>query len=732
MSADPLNRPGITRETLIASGIRHVTSEDGKALIGYAASGLAIPYTTPAGHPLEVSGRPFYRIRVDEPRGAKYLSPKDSGAQLYIPKSHRAQTTLIVTEGEFKALSLCEAGFFAVGLGGITSALHDGKLLPALAGLIEKKAVSTVAFLGDSDTALIYDFANETAKLRKALPPSVRLILPRVPFTGPKGIDDAREEMGEGFNTFMQGILAEAVEVPEKPSPGSLALRLLLPVLPDVLADYDANEMRLMRFAKRLDPVSLDKLAKAVKAGAEISLGAFKKAVTNFGGQAEHEAKETPQLFFDGDKYFRRAFDEVSFESICRPDAFLEFRALGFSERQPEDGGLSPLERAIHKVQTENRVHYAGALCGRPAGLHEEGGIKILATSGPKLIEPGEGDPSPMIQFLTGLFGEGTDPHFQTQTVVFFGWLRHARQSLRRPAQYLPGQALALVGDTNCGKSLLQSLITVMMGGRSQDASLHLLGKSEFNAEIWKAEHIFLDDDTLGEDGRQAHAVRDRLKKLVVARQYNLHGKGRDAVGFRPIWRTTISANLDGESINVLPPPDETFGGKITYLKCYPPAMPFHDGTDEGSAAFWNRLVESIPPFLSGIDSFEPPAEMLDSRFFVKEFHHPEVLAAIFASAQEGPLGELLDEWMESTGEAIEDTSSRIYCELAAWATESRVRQYVKSVRHLGHELGRLSRHPIWRDRIKKGEIRVGGRIKNDSVNVWTIQPKTALRTNAD
>jgi hypothetical protein len=144
-------RPGITQTTLDRAGVKYVNADEAEGLIGYKVDGLAIPYFMLGGRPLEVNGKPFFRVRLANPtNGAKYLSPKNSGAQLYIPPSHRAAPVLYLTEGEFKAMSLCEAGVFAVGLGGITSALKDGRLIPALANIIEKKAVSEVRFISTS------------------------------------------------------------------------------------------------------------------------------------------------------------------------------------------------------------------------------------------------------------------------------------------------------------------------------------------------------------------------------------------------------------------------------------------------------------------------------------------------------------------------------------------------------------------------------------------------------
>lgn len=724
---DPLTRPGITRKTLVDAGIKSVDAEQAKAAIGFAAPGLAIPYWTLYGFPLEIVGGHFHRIRLDKPNGsAKYLSPKASGAQLYIPKSHRANTTLILTEGEFKALSLCEAGFFAVGIGGITSALHEGKLLPRLTEIIKKKAVTTVAFLGDSDTALIYDFSREAVKIRKALPPDVRLILPRAPFSGPKGIDDTREAMGAEFKPFMEGILADAVAVDDRITASALALRLLLPNLDEVVADYDTYESRLYKFAKNLDPVALDRLAKRMKELGIAGITAFKQAIhaADTRSSESSEPGSLPRIYFDGDKYFRASRTDATFEGIIRLDAFLELRAIGFSGLTPEDGSLSPLEKVAHQIQTKNRVHYAGPLCGRPAGLHREGDIQILATTGPRIIEPATGDPGPMNAFLAGLFGEGIDPHFKTQFLTFCGWLKHFRQALRHHDRHTPGQALGLVGLKDSGKSLFQSLITPMSGGRAVDASLCLLGKSDFNRELWGAEHLMLDDDKLGEDGKESHAVRDRLKKLTVAEVYNLHGKNRDAVSFRPIWRTTISANIDDESVSILPPPDESFGDKIIYLYCYPPPQPFHDGSLEGRAAFVQSLNEAIPAFLHFVDNLELPDEFRASRFYVKEFHHPTVLEAIYTNAQESPLGELLDEWMADAVLPVDGSASSILDRITRSVGESRVRMFTKSARHFGFQLSRLSRLPLWKGRIERTTIRVGGRIKNEPVNSWQISPK--------
>ena len=237
---------------------------------------------------------------------------------------------------------------------------------------------------------------------------------------------------------------------------------------------------------------------------------------------------------------------------------------------------------------------------------------------------------------------------------------------LRIYEQHMPGQALALVGVKDCGKSLLQSLITRMLGGREVDASLYVLGQSSFNKELWSAEHLILGDDAMGDDGRERHGVRDRLKKIVVASIFPLHAKGRDAENFRPIWRVSISANDDDQSITVLPPLDDSFSDKIIYLRCYPPPRPFHDGTEDGRREFWKQLVSAIPAFIHEVESIEIPERYLgSSRFYVREFHHPHVVELINDADPVAPLGEFIDEWMTSESlQVVEGSAAEILGQL--------------------------------------------------------------------
>jgi hypothetical protein len=167
-----------------------------------------------------------------------------------------------------------------------------------------------------------------------------------------------------------------------------------------------------------------------------------------------------------------------------------------------------------------------------------------------------------MEKLLFSLLGNGRDLFFREQYLTFCGWIFHARQALKNPYQHLPGQALAFVGPRDWGKSLMQLLITIMIGGRDADPCLWLVKGNDFNGSLWRAEHLRLGDEELIEDSRDRHGLRDRLKKMVTASVFPLHQKHQEAKDFRPIWRTIISCNDDGGSLGCPPAIEPGFCGQ--------------------------------------------------------------------------------------------------------------------------------------------------------------------------
>ena len=123
----------------------------------------------------------------------------------------KSAKTLVVVEGEFKALALWGQGIHAVGIKGFFGATNSGKsdeLHPELAGLInEMPDLCVVEFLGDADTALNKDFCAAAMRFAEAMRKeraTIEVSLPRLCLEGPKGIDDAIDEQGAVFRLFWE------------------------------------------------------------------------------------------------------------------------------------------------------------------------------------------------------------------------------------------------------------------------------------------------------------------------------------------------------------------------------------------------------------------------------------------------------------------------------------------------------------------------------------------------
>lgn len=435
----------------------------------------------------------------------------------------------------------------------------------------------------------------------------------------------------------------------------------------------------------------------------------------------------TDDLFFDGTSYWRREIDG-NFGKLGREDGMLELRRRGFAHRKTPGSEVSPVELAIHHVQTNARVVYAAAFCGRAAGRHVENGLALLATDSPKIIPACPGNPERIVSLLQDLLGRAaSDPFWEVQYHTFLAWLQRARRALQNPSQHLPGQLVALVGGADIGKTLTQTLITRMLGGREADPGLWLAGESLFNDAIWGAEHWCASDSNIPDTLAARKTLRDRIKQATANESLGCHRKHRPEITLRPIARITLSANDDADSSCVLPLLDDSIKDKLIYLKCYAPPVPFPTTTEADAATFFKGLTDAIPAFLHVVEAFEVPQEMRKGRFGVREFHHSDIACLLTAINQDGPLGDLLTKRLDAlvggpdgspAGDFI-GSAVELFQEL-----EIQHGQTFRSVCHsptlLGQALRRLGRVDGWRGRITSQPIRKGP--NHQKQTQWTIR----------
>jgi hypothetical protein len=243
-----IERPGISAEYLLASGIRRVAAQEADALVGCRHAGLVLPYSVPnsggRSPVFDPDGKPYCRLRKDGiMTGCKYHQPANTRVHGYVPldwATGDCGDAFIVVEGEFKSLALTDRrqGFAVPALGlsgfyGFHLAQEEGadlQLTPELKLALEGLKPKRIAFLGDADTSFNWQFANAAVRF-KSLLPDAEIILPRIPIDQPKGVDDCRAKLGTGFERFFRRLVDDSVVLTGAEEPDELALHLLEPQL---------------------------------------------------------------------------------------------------------------------------------------------------------------------------------------------------------------------------------------------------------------------------------------------------------------------------------------------------------------------------------------------------------------------------------------------------------------------------------------------------------------------
>jgi hypothetical protein len=319
----------------------------------------------------------------------------------------------------------------------------------------------------------------------------------------------------------------------------------------------------------------------------------------------------------------------------------LRFR--GLSGDQIPRTFYSQLDIVVRSLQQHRYVNYVGPLAGRDCGYYLENEIPFLVTTSPKIIEPVGGRWATLGALFNNLFWGADEPWGDEQQNAFYGWLSVAYKALRA-RKFQPGQALAFAGTVEAGKSLTQKLVTEILGGRAAKAALFLQGRTDFNSELFGAEHLMLEDENASTSYAARQAFSSSIKSITSNQLQPCHAKGRDIINLAPWWRVTISLNDRPERMLVLPSLEEDIAGKIILLRATAHEMPMPAETPEEKERFWRQLKSELPAFLHWLlNKFEIPAEWRNTRFGIREWHHPTLLGELEELSPAVRLLELID-----------------------------------------------------------------------------------------
>jgi hypothetical protein len=309
--------------------------------------------------------------------------------------------------------------------------------------------------------------------------------------------------------------------------------------------------------------------------------------------------------------------------------------------------GFGPrmVESILCWCEVNERIQYFGPVAGRAPGFYEDNGNRIVIDRGPTLLEPVPGEWCTLRKVLEGLLYFGETPETgEIQMDSFHGWVRSSVAALRAGRRQSQ-QVLVICGPEDCGKSLVQHLLTHFLGGRSAKAHRYFSGATSFNGDMLGAEHLIIEDDYMPSDMKSRLSLGAQFKQFAVGTEsVSFNAKFQQAINLRAFFRVSVTCNDEPENLMVLPPLNGDIGGKILIVRASRFTMPMPTVSAEEKEVFWNTLHSEIPAYLHWLlNEFQLPDSRLDRRYGVSSWIHPAILSKVAETTPEEAFLSLID-----------------------------------------------------------------------------------------
>ena len=675
---DSVTRPGISHETLKSLGIRRVTAEEAKALVGKECAGTYIPYPKVIDN-----GKAYGRLRLDQPSGgAKYHQERGTSQHTYcLPGLRLIDGDLLVVEGEFKAIALYEAEFPAVGLSGFYSwGIKDEsepqkiKLEIQFGETLKRLKPRRIVFIGDPDTATNFQFSDAVAKMLESVALPVALLRIDYDERDGKGVDDIREKIGpHAFKTWFAERLRTAEEI-ALGTDKSVILKKLLMREEQVISHLTgvARERSIDRISKlgaylRKDELNwLGEFAKRVlglnkadfrasvqaKRESEATAKAARAAASGYSAQSAI----LKDFIMVGANYYGFSVDPATRKrSLTLTPCHREFVvhslvSAGYTKSDPSHiPNLSLLQAGLWELH-QTRCRAVTELLFRPYGrVVQPDGTTVFNNSRVLPLEPiGEitGIKDARITFtmrwLRQLFEDWP------QLSHFLSVISYAYRNARAHAPKKP-LAVFLVGPTDSGKSLLIDYWLPKIFGQDAAGDSYRLLKGENGASsVLKYYVCKLSDKDLGND---ADVKRTRTGMLSLLADYTTGGKlmYENVTVEEVINLFAFSSNLDGSVVNLLRDMPSSILSKLGVYLCGKGLRGLSPGT--GVAEFVSNpaptLLKELPAFCALLEKWNvlqagAANAYFDPRFGVKAYFNHKITPLLSGSHDETAVYEAL------------------------------------------------------------------------------------------
>lgn len=293
--------------------------------------------------------------------------------------------------------------------------------------------------------------------------------------------------------------------------------------------------------------------------------------------------------------------------------------------------GASDVDRELLRRTRDTRIRYAGSVAGHQAGLYD----KVLVTESVAPLPAVPGDSARLQTYLHNLLDQNDDQYWR---LIF--WLALRRQAVLT-GTWRASQALALVGPAACGKSFVQAqVITKLLGGRIAKPYRYMSGATEFNGDLFAAEHLCISDEAPGRDIHSRRSLGSHIKSMLFDIDQSCHPKNRQAITLRPIWAMSISLNDEPENLQVLPPLDPSLMDKLIILRCVRHTLPWPGPEIQ----VLREIIDTeLSQFAHYLDGLTVPEHLVEPRCGLKAYQHPAILEELMQLSPEHQLIGLID-----------------------------------------------------------------------------------------
>ncbi len=208
------------------------------------------------------------------------------------------------------------------------------------------------------------------------------------------------------------------------------------------------------------------------------------------------------------------------------------------------------------------------------------------------------------------------------------------------------GQNVFILGPKDVGKTFLsQGLLWDLMGGGAE-AEAYLLGKTEFNSELFQVGVWSVDDNAATVDAVTHRKFSAITKKMAANTTFQYHEKFRVPCSVDWLGRVVVTANDDEQSARIVPDMSISNRDKVSlYRASKVSAVKFPDR--RGCKLI---LKEELPHFARYLLEYQIPVHCISpsSRFGVLPYHEKSLLATAEHSSQSAGFLEIIEDWRET------------------------------------------------------------------------------------